>query len=145
MAAKPTVLIVGYGMADSFDGAAGLPRFVEGLQARCSTCRADEGPGRPALADRPRRPGPALARPGLAQPRPRDLYMEAIRKVAEQRQVAVRRLLRAGSTGLVSEGVAAALHRQRHPPRRGTATGSSPMRSASGSGMRTILGMVGPS
>ncbi len=31
LAAKPTVLIVGYGMAESFDGAAGLPRFVSGL------------------------------------------------------------------------------------------------------------------
>ena len=31
LAARPTVLIVGYGMADSFDGEAGRPRFVEGL------------------------------------------------------------------------------------------------------------------
>ncbi len=31
LAAKPTVLIVGYGMADSFDGEAGLSRFVVGL------------------------------------------------------------------------------------------------------------------
>ncbi len=31
LAAKPTVLIVGYGMAESFDGEAGLPRFVLGL------------------------------------------------------------------------------------------------------------------
>jgi lysophospholipase L1-like esterase len=31
LAAKPTVLIVGYGMSDSFDGEAGRPRFVEGL------------------------------------------------------------------------------------------------------------------
>ena len=31
LAAKPTVLIVGYGMADSFDGEAGRPRFVVGL------------------------------------------------------------------------------------------------------------------
>ena len=32
-AAKPTVLVVGYGMADSFDGPAGLSRFVEGYNA----------------------------------------------------------------------------------------------------------------
>lgn len=32
-ALHPTVLIVGYGMADSFDGAAGLPAFVSGLNA----------------------------------------------------------------------------------------------------------------
>ncbi|MGP0063225.1 MAG: SGNH/GDSL hydrolase family protein [Isosphaeraceae bacterium] len=31
LAAKPTVLIVGYGMADSFDGEAGRSQFVEGL------------------------------------------------------------------------------------------------------------------
>ncbi|MHB1561080.1 MAG: SGNH/GDSL hydrolase family protein [Isosphaeraceae bacterium] len=31
LAARPTVLIVGYGMAESFDGEAGLPRFVSGL------------------------------------------------------------------------------------------------------------------
>jgi lysophospholipase L1-like esterase len=31
LAAKPTVLIVGYGMADSFDGEAGLSRFVARL------------------------------------------------------------------------------------------------------------------
>ena len=28
---KPTVIIAGYGMTDSFDGEAGLPRFIEGL------------------------------------------------------------------------------------------------------------------
>jgi lysophospholipase L1-like esterase len=33
VALKPTVVIVGYGMADSFEGEAGLPRFVEGLTA----------------------------------------------------------------------------------------------------------------
>jgi lysophospholipase L1-like esterase len=32
-ALKPTVAIVGYGMADSFDGRAGLPTFVAGLNA----------------------------------------------------------------------------------------------------------------
>jgi hypothetical protein len=30
---KPTVLIVGYGMAESFDGEAGLPAFVSGLNS----------------------------------------------------------------------------------------------------------------
>lgn len=33
LALKPTVLIVGYGMTESFDGAAGLPRFTSGLNA----------------------------------------------------------------------------------------------------------------
>jgi len=33
LAAKPTVLVVGYGMAESFDGEAGLSRFVEGYNA----------------------------------------------------------------------------------------------------------------
>jgi lysophospholipase L1-like esterase len=31
LAAKPTVLIVGYGMADSFDGEPGRPKFIAGL------------------------------------------------------------------------------------------------------------------
>ena len=31
LAAKPTVLIVGYGMADSFDGESGRSKFIEGL------------------------------------------------------------------------------------------------------------------
>jgi lysophospholipase L1-like esterase len=31
-ALEPTVLLVGYGMADSFDGAVGLPRFKQGLR-----------------------------------------------------------------------------------------------------------------
>jgi lysophospholipase L1-like esterase len=33
LALKPTVLIVGYGGNEAFDGAAGLPKFVEGLNA----------------------------------------------------------------------------------------------------------------
>jgi hypothetical protein len=32
-AARPSVVIVGYGMADSFDGKEGLPRFLKGLEA----------------------------------------------------------------------------------------------------------------
>jgi lysophospholipase L1-like esterase len=32
-AARPSVVIVGYGMADSFDGKEGLPRFTKGLEA----------------------------------------------------------------------------------------------------------------
>jgi lysophospholipase L1-like esterase len=31
-ALEPTVLIIGYGMTDSFDGAAGLPRFKKGMR-----------------------------------------------------------------------------------------------------------------
>lgn len=41
-AAKPTVLIVGYGMADSFDGEAGLSRFVEGLNRFLDTVAKPE-------------------------------------------------------------------------------------------------------
>ena len=65
-AARPSVVIVGYGMADSFDGKEGLPRFTKGLEALLDLDLDHEGAGRAALADRPRRPGPALARPGRA-------------------------------------------------------------------------------
>jgi lysophospholipase L1-like esterase len=34
---KPTVLIIGYGTNESFDGAAGLPRFVAGLETLLET------------------------------------------------------------------------------------------------------------
>ena len=93
LAAKPTVAIVGYGMADSFDGPAGLPRFVKGLNTLLDVIAstgarvilvspiAHEDLGRPL-------PDPAAHNRDLA------LYTEAIRKVAGQRQATVRRALR---------------------------------------------------
>ncbi len=67
LAAKPTVLIVGYGMADSFDGEAGRPRFVAGLNRFLDATWPRPAAGRPALADRPRAAGTTLARPRAAQ------------------------------------------------------------------------------
>ena len=61
---KPTVIFVGYGMTDSFDGEAGLSRFVEGLDRLLDVLRQDRGPRRPDLAHPPRAlgPGPRVLR-----------------------------------------------------------------------------------
>lgn len=84
LALKPTVIIVGYGMADSFDGEAGLPRFVSGLNTLLD-----------ALAETKARtvllspiPHEDLGRP-LPDPTAHNLdlkrYSEAIGKVASSR------------------------------------------------------------
>ncbi len=84
LAAKPTVLIVGYGMADSFDGEAGLSRFEEGMNAfldAVSTAKArliflspipheNLGPPLPDPTDHNRLLG---------------LYTEAVRKISGER------------------------------------------------------------
>jgi lysophospholipase L1-like esterase len=84
-ALKPTVLIVGYGMADSFDGEAGLPRFVSGLNELLDALKptkarlillspiAHEDLGRPL-------PDPARHNASLAS------YSRAIRDVAVARK-----------------------------------------------------------
>ncbi|MFO0907943.1 MAG: SGNH/GDSL hydrolase family protein [Isosphaeraceae bacterium] len=84
LALKPTVLIVGYGMAESFAGEAGLASFVSGLNTLLDTLAplnartillspiGHEDLGRP-LPD-PSRHNAALA-----------LYRDAIRKVADER------------------------------------------------------------
>ena len=83
-AARPSVVIVGYGMADSFDGKEGLPRFINGLEALLdlvSTLKAQvvllspiahEDLGRPL-------PDPALHQRDLR------LYRDAIRDTARRR------------------------------------------------------------
>lgn len=84
LAAAPTVAIVGYGMADSFDGPAGLPRFVKGLNALLDVIATTgarvilvspiphEDLGRPL-------PDPAAHNRELTR------YAEAIRSVAAER------------------------------------------------------------
>ncbi len=83
-AARPSVVIVGYGMADSFDGKAGLPRFTKGLDSLLdliSTMKArvvllspiaHEDLGRPL-------PNPASHNRDLR------LYRDAIRDAARRR------------------------------------------------------------
>jgi lysophospholipase L1-like esterase len=83
--AKPTVLIVGYGMADSFDGEAGLSRFEEGLDALLEAV-APPGVRLVLLSPIPHEnlgpplPDPAAHNRSLAQ------YSEAIRRVARKRE-----------------------------------------------------------
>jgi lysophospholipase L1-like esterase len=86
LAARPTVVIVGYGMADSFEGPSGVPGFVEGLNRLLDLIAstdarvvllspiAHEDLGRPL-------PDPAPHNRDLA------LYTQAIRGVAGQRGI----------------------------------------------------------
>jgi lysophospholipase L1-like esterase len=84
LAVKPTVLIVGYGMADSFDGEAGLPKFVSGLNELLDAVSITKA--RLVLLS-------PIAHEDLGRPLPdpashnRDLerYTDAIRKVAGER------------------------------------------------------------
>ncbi len=83
-AAKPTVLIVGYGMADSFDGEAGLSRFEAGFNRLLGAIAP--APGRLLLLSPipHERLGPPLPDPA---PHNRDLvrYSDVIRRLAEAR------------------------------------------------------------
>jgi lysophospholipase L1-like esterase len=98
LALKPTVLIVGYGMTDSFDGEAGLTRFRDGL-VRLLDAVAPTG-ARPILLspiaheDRGRPlPDPAPHNGSLR------LYRDAIRDVARQRGARFLDLFEATSGG----------------------------------------------
>ena len=96
-------LIVGYGMADSFDGQAGPARFVEGLNTLLDAVAptkarvvllspiAHEDLGRPL-------PDPAAHNRDLA------LYTEADPQGRGQRQATVRRALRLVQRALLAAG-----------------------------------------
>ena len=85
LALKPTVIVVGYGMTDSFDGADGLPRFRDGMNRLLDvldttgarlvllTPIAHEDLGRPL-------PEPSAHNASLL------LYRDAIRDLARERQ-----------------------------------------------------------
>ena len=87
LAAKPTVLVVGYGMAESFDGEAGLSRFVEGYNAFLDAV-APAGARLILLSPLPHE---AMA-PPLPDPAPhnRDLkrYSQAVGEIARERGAA---------------------------------------------------------
>jgi lysophospholipase L1-like esterase len=84
LALKPTVLVIGYGMTDSFDQAAGLPRFREGMNGLLDAVAetkarlvvlspiAHEDVGRPL-------PDPAPHNEALK------LYRDALGKLADER------------------------------------------------------------
>jgi len=84
-ALKPTVLIVGYGMAESFDGEAGLPAFASGLNALIDATSASK-PRLILLSP--------IAHEDLGRPLPdptnhnKDLsrYRDAIKTVADERK-----------------------------------------------------------
>ncbi|MDR3638733.1 MAG: SGNH/GDSL hydrolase family protein [Isosphaeraceae bacterium] len=84
LALKPTVLIVDYGMTDSFDGEAGLPRFVAGLNVLMGVLAETKArivllsPISHANLGRPL-PDPAAHNESLRR------YREAISKVAASR------------------------------------------------------------
>src|SRR6516165_1093605 len=84
LALKPTVIILAYGTNESFEGEAGLPKFVEGLNTLLDTLAPAKArivllsPLRQEDLGRPL-PDPATNNKNLA------LYSDAIRKVAEKR------------------------------------------------------------
>jgi lysophospholipase L1-like esterase len=84
LALKPTVLIVGYGTNESFDGAQGLPRFTAGLETLLETLAPTKA--RLVLLSPQRQED--LGRP-LADPTAHNkdlrLYADAIRDVAKKR------------------------------------------------------------
>lgn len=85
--ARPTVLVVGYGMAESFDGVKGVPRFVEGYNAFLDAV----APLKARLVLLSPLPHEAMA-PPLPDPAAhnRDLaaYTEAVRSIAASRDAA---------------------------------------------------------
>lgn len=85
--AKPTVLVVGYGMAESFDGEAGLPRFVEGYNAFLDAV-APLGARLVLLSPPPHAAMPAPLPEPSAHNRDLQLYADAIRSIAEARGAA---------------------------------------------------------
>jgi lysophospholipase L1-like esterase len=84
VAAQPTVLIVGYGMADSFDGEAGLPRFVSGFHELLDALAVTRA--RLVLLSPISHEdlGPPLPDP-TAHNRDLEHYTQAIRKLANER------------------------------------------------------------
>ncbi|MDG3004026.1 SGNH/GDSL hydrolase family protein [Paludisphaera mucosa] len=85
--AKPTVLVVGYGMADSFDGEAGLSRFVEGYNAFLDAV-APLKARLVLLSPLPHETMPPPLPDPSAHNRDLRLYADAVRKIAEERDAA---------------------------------------------------------
>lgn len=85
--AKPTVLVVGYGMAESFDGEAGLSRFVDGYNAFLDAV-APTGARLILLSPLPHEAMP----PPLPDPVPHNrdlrLYSQAVGAIARERGAA---------------------------------------------------------
>ena len=67
LALNPTVIFIGYGGNEAFDGAAGLPKFVDGLNVLLDTLAPAKARIVLLGAAAPGRPRPAAARPDGAQ------------------------------------------------------------------------------
>jgi lysophospholipase L1-like esterase len=84
LAVKPTVILLGYGTNESFEGAAGLPRFVKQLETLLDALAATKA--RVVLLSPLRQED--LGKP-LPDPAPHNknirLYADALRRVAEKR------------------------------------------------------------
>ncbi|AMV39819.1 SGNH/GDSL hydrolase family protein [Planctomyces sp. SH-PL62] len=85
--AKPTVLVVGYGMADSFDGEAGLSRFVEGYNAFLDAVAPTKA-RLVLLAPLPHEALPAPLPDPSAHNRDLERYADAVRNIAKERDAA---------------------------------------------------------
>jgi lysophospholipase L1-like esterase len=84
LACRPTVIVVGYGANESFEGAAGVPHFVEGLHALLDAL-APANARMVLLSPTPHEDlGPPLPDPA-AHNRDLRLYRDAIRDVAGKR------------------------------------------------------------
>jgi lysophospholipase L1-like esterase len=83
-ALKPTVIIVGYGMSDSFEGPAGLARFVEGLNTLLDVLVQTRARIVMLTPIAHENLGPPLPDPTAHNASLRD-YCAAIRRVAESR------------------------------------------------------------
>jgi len=86
-AAKPTVLVVGYGMADSFDGEAGLSRFVEGYNAFLDAVAPTQA-RLVLLSPLPHEALPAPLPDPSAHNRDLSLYADAVGRIAAERDAA---------------------------------------------------------
>lgn len=87
LAAKPTVLIVGYGMSESFDGGAGLSRFVEGYNALLDAV-APSGARLILLSPLPHEALPPPLPDPAAHNRDLKLYSQAVGEIARERGAA---------------------------------------------------------
>ena len=85
LAVKPTVVIVGYGMADSFAGEAGLPAFEQGLAQAAQCDRLNEGSRRFAVAGRPCQSWAGRSPTRRAITATWQRYRDVIKRVAKQR------------------------------------------------------------
>lgn len=110
LAAKPTVLIVGYGDVESFEGEAGLDRFRKGLDRLLGDIAKGSVRAVAFLSPLPDRENPARGQEWLSR-RKQDiaLYAAAIREAAEKRGAPFVDLTTPDASGLLA-GRQSALH-----------------------------------